>query len=67
MSQLETVDMLQPLLQQLDPRERRIFELRFVEGWIQSDIGVSQMQISRLLRRIIDELRTKLQSAHVAA
>jgi RNA polymerase sigma-B factor len=70
-SQLEAVDMLQPLLQQLGPRERRILELRFVEGWVQADIGkevgVSQMQVSRLLRRILDELRTKLLPARVAA
>jgi RNA polymerase sigma-B factor len=62
--QLEAVDMLQPVLEQLGARERRILELRFVEGWIQADIGreigVSQMQVSRLLRQILDDLRTKL-------
>jgi RNA polymerase sigma-B factor len=62
--QLEAVDMLQPVLEELGPRERRILELRFVEGWIQADIGkeigVSQMQVSRLLRQILDELRTRL-------
>jgi RNA polymerase sigma-B factor len=61
--QLE-VDMLQPVLQDLGPRERRILQLRFVEGWTQSeigaDIGVSQMQVSRVLRRILDDLRAKL-------
>ena len=62
--QLETVDMLQPVLEDLGPRERRILQLRFIEGWTQSeigkDIGVSQMQVSRVLRRILDELRAKL-------
>jgi RNA polymerase sigma-B factor len=62
--QLEAVDMLQPVLQDLGPRERRILQLRFVEGWTQSeigaDIGVSQMQVSRVLRRILDDLRAKL-------
>ncbi|TCN44637.1 RNA polymerase sigma-B factor [Kribbella orskensis] len=62
--QLETVDMLQPVLEDLGPRERRILQLRFIEGWTQSeigkDIGVSQMQVSRVLRRILDELRDKL-------
>jgi RNA polymerase sigma-B factor len=62
--QLETVDMLQPVLEDLGPRERRILHLRFIEGWTQSeigkDIGVSQMQVSRVLRRILDELRDKL-------
>jgi len=62
--QLETVDMLQPVIEALGPRERRIIQLRFVEGWTQSDIGkdigLSQMQVSRLLRRILDDLRAKL-------
>jgi len=62
--QLETVDMLQPVLEDLGPRERRILQLRFIEGWTQSeigkDIGVSQMQVSRVLRRILDDLRDKL-------
>jgi RNA polymerase sigma-B factor len=50
--QLEAIDMLQPVLEDLCPRDRRILQLRFVEGWTQtdigSDIGVSQMQVSRL-------------------
>ncbi|GAA1524882.1 SigB/SigF/SigG family RNA polymerase sigma factor [Kribbella lupini] len=62
--QLEAVDMLQPVLEDLGPRERRILQLRFIEGWTQSeigkDIGVSQMQVSRVLRRILDDLRAKL-------
>lgn len=62
--QLEAVDMLQPVLEELGPRERRILQLRFVEGWTQSeigkDIGVSQMQVSRVLRRILDDLRERL-------
>jgi RNA polymerase sigma-B factor len=45
----------------LPDRERRIMRLRFCEGMTQSEIGalegVSQMQISRLLRRSIDRLR----------
>lgn len=62
--QLEAVDMLEPVLVDLEPRERRILQLRFVEGWTQSDIGeeigVSQMQVSRILRQILDDLREKL-------
>lgn len=69
--QLEAVDMLQPVLHDLGPRERRILQLRFVEGWTQSeigkDIGVSQMQVSRVLRRILDELRTKLEPESLPA
>ncbi|GAA0623870.1 SigB/SigF/SigG family RNA polymerase sigma factor [Kribbella sandramycini] len=70
-SQLETVDMLQPLLEDLGPRDRRILELRFVENWNQSDIGrevgVSQMQVSRLLKRILTDLRQQLTPLPVAA
>ncbi|QNE16838.1 sigma-70 family RNA polymerase sigma factor [Kribbella qitaiheensis] len=69
--QLEAVDMLQPVLADLGPRERRILELRFVEGWIQADIGkeigVSQMQVSRLLSQILNDLRAKLTPAPAAA
>jgi RNA polymerase sigma-B factor len=69
--QLETVEMLEPVLADLGPRERRILQLRFVEGWTQSeigaDIGVSQMQVSRVLRKILDDLRAKLEPAESAA
>ncbi|NOL40530.1 sigma-70 family RNA polymerase sigma factor [Kribbella sandramycini] len=69
--QLEAVDMLQPILEDLGARDRRILELRFVEGWNQSDIGaeigVSQMQVSRLLKRILDELRCRLEPMPMAA
>ncbi|MGY4770909.1 sigma-70 family RNA polymerase sigma factor [Kribbella sp. CWNU-51] len=62
--QLEAVDMLRPVLEELGARERRILELRFIEGWTQTEIGrevgLSQMQVSRELRKILDDLRTKL-------
>ena len=63
--------MLQPVLADLGERERRILQLRFVEGWTQSeignDIGVSQMQVSRVLRKILDDLRDKLAPLPAAA
>lgn len=69
--QLEAVDMLRPVLKDLGPRERRILELRFVEGWTQTeignDIGVSQMQVSRVLRRILQDLRVQLRPSLSAA
>ncbi|MFG1625040.1 SigB/SigF/SigG family RNA polymerase sigma factor [Kribbella sp. NPDC049227] len=69
--QLEAVEMLQPVLSDLGERERRILQLRFVEGWTQSeigrDIGVSQMQVSRVLRKILDDLRGKLTPLPAAA
>ncbi len=48
----------------LSERDRRIIELRFFRGWTQEQvgeaIGVSQMQVSRLLRRILGDLRREL-------
>jgi RNA polymerase sigma-B factor len=48
-------------LVQLPERERLILRLRFVEDLTQTEIaarvGVSQMQVSRLLRRSLDQLR----------
>ena len=63
----EQINQLQPALDDLTSRERRILELRFVEGWSQAaigaDIGVSQMQISRILSRVLDDLRDRLLAA----
>jgi RNA polymerase sigma-B factor len=62
----EAVAVLEPVLNELTPRERKILELRFIEGHTQADIGaeigVSQMQVSRLLRGILDKLRTQIES-----
>jgi RNA polymerase sigma-B factor len=47
--------------QELSPRERRVLGLRFVDDMTQTqiarEIGVSQMQISRILRRALNRLR----------
>jgi RNA polymerase sigma-B factor len=63
----EQIDQLQPVLNDLPSRERRILELRFIEGLSQSaigaEIGVSQMQISRILSRVLDDLRDRLLAA----
>lgn len=51
----------------LSDRDRRIIALRFFEGRTQSqiaqDLGVSQMQVSRLLVRILRDLRRQLADA----
>lgn len=48
----------------LDERERRIVHLRFFEGLTQSqiagDLGISQMHVSRLLRRAVETLGDEL-------
>ncbi|WP_082574566.1 MULTISPECIES: sigma-70 family RNA polymerase sigma factor [unclassified Nocardioides] len=52
---------LHTLTKELSPRDRLILYLRFVEGRTQSEIGaeigVTQMQVSRLLNRIITRMR----------
>jgi RNA polymerase sigma-B factor len=55
---------LAPAVRLLKERDRRILYLRFFEDRSQQeiaeDIGVSQMQVSRLLTRIMRDLRTEL-------
>lgn len=55
---------LGPVVRQLSPRDRRIIYLRFFEDHSQKEIGeelgVTQMQVSRLLDRIMRDLRTQL-------
>ena len=53
--------MLAAAARRLNERERRVLTLRAVEDLTQSEIaaliGVSQMQVSRILRRVITQLR----------
>jgi RNA polymerase sigma-B factor len=55
---------LGPVVRRLKERDRRILMLRFFRGWTQAeiaaDIGVTQMQVSRLLSRILADLRRDL-------
>jgi RNA polymerase sigma-B factor len=63
--------MLSPALSKLSERDRRILHLRFVEDKTQQEIGdelgVTQMQASRLLKRILETLRSELGSDAVSA
>ena len=53
--------MLRRGFDELAPREREILRLRFFEGLTQREIadevGISQMHVSRLIRRSVDALR----------
>jgi RNA polymerase sigma-B factor len=61
MEKLENLTALEPALAQLSPDDRRLLHMRFFRGMVQSDmaseLGVSQMQISRQLARILARLR----------
>ena len=59
--QTEARVILQPVIRKLSDRDRRILNMRFVQGLTQREIaehiGVTQMQVSRLLTRIYRDLR----------
>lgn len=56
---------LKDSLRSLSDRDRTILSRRFFDGWTQTqiaqEIGVTQMQVSRLLSRILGQLRTELE------
>jgi RNA polymerase sigma-B factor len=58
---------LAPVVRRLSERDRRILHLRFFEDLTQAeigeDLGVTQMQVSRLLSRILSTLREDLQGS----
>jgi RNA polymerase sigma-B factor len=55
---------LEPLISDLQGEEQEVLFLRFFEDMTQSDIaevvGVSQMQVSRLISRALERLRSQL-------
>jgi RNA polymerase sigma-B factor len=61
---VEIRESIKPLIEELPAREKRILLLRFFRGMTQSqiadEIGVSQMHVSRLLNRTLEELRSSL-------
>jgi RNA polymerase sigma-B factor len=64
---VEIRESIKPLLDRLDPREKKILLLRFFKNMTQSqiaeEIGVSQMHVSRLLNRTLEELRQSLEDS----
>jgi RNA polymerase sigma-B factor len=55
---------LRPLISQLSARDRKVLQLRFFDGLTQREvgerIGVTQMQVSRILSRIFATLRDEV-------
>jgi RNA polymerase sigma-B factor len=66
LARVDDVLSVRPLLASLPPRDRRILTLRFYRGWTKSqiaeDIGVTQMQVSRLITQALKRLRTQLEA-----
>src|ERR1700693_4155841 len=60
---------LAPGFKALDERERKILQLRFFDGLTQSQIaqqvGISQMHVSRLIRRSLEKIREEIGSDEV--
>ena len=67
----EAIAMLGSACRKLKPRDRRILYLRFYKGYTQeqiaAELGVTQMQVSRLLARILRDLRGAIQPVKVSA
>ena len=58
---VDDAELVDKLLRHLEPRDRLILELRFREDLVQSQIaarvGISQMQVSRIIKRAILQLQ----------
>ena len=61
---LENLTALEPAIADLSANDRRLLHMRFFRGMVQSEmaaeLGVSQMQISRELARVLSRLRSSL-------
>jgi len=64
---LDDVDLVRDLMRVITPRQRVVCELRFTDDLVQREIaarlGISQMQVSRLLSQSIERMRERL--AHI--
>jgi RNA polymerase sigma-B factor len=67
MEAVENRESVKPLLAALPERERRILTMRFfgemTQSQIASELGISQMHVSRLLAQTLRKLRTQLAAA----
>ena len=63
--EIEDGSLISAGLDALDERERRIVELRFFDELTQSqiaaEVGISQMHVSRLLRRALVVMRGRIE------
>lgn len=68
---VDDADAVAPALRELPARERMILSLRFGEELPQSEIarrmGISQMHVSRLLRRTLDQLAERVEEPALAS
>lgn len=66
MEHVEIRESVKPLLESLPAREKKILLLRFFKNMTQSqiaaEVGISQMHVSRLLSRTLEQLRTSLET-----
>ena len=65
---MEQREWLQWVFRQVNPTEKKLLELRYIHRLGQREtakhLGVSQMQVSRLERRILARLRELSESVH---
>lgn len=64
MELVEDIQTLAPLLERLGERERRMLRMRFgqelTQAQIGAELGISQMQVSRVLNRVLGHLRDSM-------
>lgn len=62
MERAEDAEVLRCILRRLDRRDRLVLRLRYLDEWTQAaigrTIGVSQVQVSRIIKRALAEART---------
>ena len=67
---MESADAFREVVATLPPRLRLIVEMRYLDGMKQADIGarlgVSQVQVSRLLQQAMSRLRPLLERRRAA-
>jgi RNA polymerase sigma-B factor len=70
-SVVEARSVAQLLVRRLDARDQRVVSLRYVHEWTQTaiagELGVTQMQVSRILARIHHYLRAELPATQTAS